>query len=459
VSPSVALVVWLIFLWFLLRLSKDRTQSAALWLPVIWLLIISFRLPSQWLGLNPGSVVQAFEEGSALDRTVYLSLSVIALGVLGRRSLQWGEIVSRNLPLILFLLFALASVTWSDFPYQSFKRWFRDFGMYLMILVVITDRSPAMAISTVVRRFTCILALMSLMLIKYYTAIAVLYNPWSGAPEYVGATTSKNMLGVVCLLSGLFYFWDTLNRWVERKSRRGKLVLFSNLVMIWVTFRLLMLSQSATSLGCLIMGCLTIALLRSRWTMAKPGLVATLIPLLIGAAAVIEFVFDIPSVVAQLLGRDPTLTGRTGIWATLLQMQTNPLLGVGYQSFWMGDRLVEVWTRLNTGFLNEAHNGYLEIFLNLGIVGVFLIIMFMIAGYRTICRQLVSYPHIASLGITLWLCTVIYNFTESAYGASPLWFILVMFVAAGPILQEAFVNGNNAPPDRGERGTVPGQPA
>src|SRR5205823_5682411 len=177
------------------------------------------------------------------------------LGVLGRRSPQWGEIVSLNFALVLFLLFALASVTWSDFPYQTFKRWIRDLGIYLMILVVVTDRSPAMAISTVLRRFTYILALMSLMLIKYYTPLAVQFNPWSGAPEYVGATTSKNMLGVVCLLSGLFCFWDTLNHWVERKSRRGKLVLFSNLVMIWVTFRLLMLSQSATSLACLIMGC------------------------------------------------------------------------------------------------------------------------------------------------------------------------------------------------------------
>ena len=454
-SPSVALVVWLIFLWFLLRLSKDRTQSAALWLPVIWLLIISSRLPSQWLNADSGSsVAQAFEEGSALDRTVYLSLIVIGLGVLGRRSPQWGEIVSRNFALVLFLLFALASVTWSDFPYQCFKRWIRDLGIYLMILVVVTDRSPAMAISTVLRRFTYILALMSLMLIKYYTPLAVQYNPWSGAPEFIGATTSKNMLGVVCLLSGLFCFWDTLNRWVERKSRRGKLVLFSNLVMIWVTFRLLKLSQSATSLGCLIMGCFTLALLRSRWTMAKPRLVAALIPLLIGTAAVLEFVFNISSVVAQLLGRDPTLTGRTGIWAAVLQVQTNPLLGAGYQTFWMGDRLGQVATRLNTWFsLSEAHNGYLEIFLNLGIVGVFLIIMFMIAGYRTICRQLVSCPYIASLSITLWLCTVIYNFSESAYGASPLWFILVMFVAA------LSTGTMRLPTEENACGTVPSQPA
>ena len=115
--------------------------------------------------------------------------------------------------------------------------------------------------------------------------------------------------------------------------------------------------------------------------------------------------------------------------------------------------MVEVSTRLHTGFLNEAHNGYLELYLNLGIVGVFLIIMFMIAGYRTICRKLVSCPHIASLAITLWLCTVVYNLTESAYGASPLWFVLVMIVAA------LSTGTMRLPTEEDACGTVPSQPA
>ena len=42
------------------------------------------------------------------------------------------------------------------------------------------------------------------------------------------------------------------------------------------------------------------------------------------------------------------------------------------------------------GHLNEAHNGYLEVYLNLGIIGVILIIGFLIAGYRNICKQLTS---------------------------------------------------------------------
>ena len=46
---------------------------------------------------------------------------------------------------------------------------------------------------------------------------------------------------------------------------------------------------------------------------------------------------------AGAVGKDPTLTDRTKIWAILLDMHTNPLLGTGYESFWLGPRLQRFW--------------------------------------------------------------------------------------------------------------------
>ncbi len=48
-------------------------------------------------------------------------------------------------------------------------------------------------------------------------------------------------------------------------------------------------------------------------------------------------------------------------------MKTNPLLGTGYESFWLGPRLQWFWQHAGLGHINEAHNGYLEVYLNLGI--------------------------------------------------------------------------------------------
>lgn len=426
-------LAWTVLGLVLLRLSStDGKQSPALWVPVMWLFIISSKLPSQWLGLNPMSLTTAFEEGSALDRVIYVSLIIACIGILSTRRLNWNELLARNSALLLVLLFALVSVIWSDFTYVAFKRWFRDLGLYLMILVVLTDSRPEIAISTVIRRSSYIVLFLSLILIKYYTYIGIHYDFYSGAPEYQGATTSKNMLGAMCLISGLFYFWDTLARWPHRKTREAKRVLFANIVVSAVTVRLLLLSNSATSRLCLVVGCVVIAVLRSQWARAKPRRVAVAIPVVLVAYAVLEVVFDLSTIVAEFLGRDPTLHGRTGIWDAVLKFQTNPLLGMGYDSFWMGDRLAGVAATLNTGFVNEAHNGYLETYLNLGLVGVILLLLFMISSYRTVCRRYTVSPHFASLGVALWVVMAFYNFTEAAFGGGLLWCALLLLVLVVP---------------------------
>jgi len=89
----------------------------------------------------------------------------------------------------------------------SFKRWFRDLGNYIVILVVLSDPRPLEAVHTLLRRLCYLLIPLSILLIKYYSYLGRAYSEWTGAAEYIGAMTSKNMLGVVCLISGIFFFW------------------------------------------------------------------------------------------------------------------------------------------------------------------------------------------------------------------------------------------------------------
>jgi O-antigen ligase len=282
------------------------------------------------------------------------------------------------------------------------------------------------------------------MLVKYYPKIGIQYDQYVGAPEYVGATTSKNMLGALCLTSGLFYFWDILGRWSKRKTREGKWLLFANVMFFAIALRLLMLSNSATSRGCLIMGCLIMMIVRSNWAKANPRLVNAAIPAALAGYVVAEYVLGLSSMVAELFGRDPTLTGRTGIWDAVLKVHTNPLFGVGYQTFWIGDRLAAVWNTLHTSYLNEAHNGYLETYLNLGYIGVALLVAFMFSSGRTACRQLVASSHFASFAIALWMVTIFYNFTEVAFGASLLWFVLLLCVLIVPRSHEVLSKGKES---------------
>ncbi|HUK53170.1 MAG TPA: O-antigen ligase family protein, partial [Candidatus Binatia bacterium] len=276
--PALAALLWFILLVGLLYLdpAKEPRTSAILWAPVIWMFILGSRLPSQWLGNQGGAT--ALEEGSPIDRAILSFLMLLAIGALATRPLPWGSLLARNTALVAFLAFALVSVCWSDFPFVALKRWFRDLGNYVMVLVVLTDPSPVEAIRTLLRRLAYLLVPLSILLFKYFPELGMQYTVWTGARMFVGATTSKNMLGAVCLLSGVYFFWDTVTRWAQRRARRTKRILAVNFAFLWMTLWLLYLSDSATSRVCLTLAWMVIAAAQSKWGQRHSNLLRVAIP-------------------------------------------------------------------------------------------------------------------------------------------------------------------------------------
>ena len=381
---SLALILCVVFALGLMRFDPARTPgtSPALWVPLIEFFIVGSRLPSVWLSGAGDLQAQALEDGNSLDRGVYITLILLAVGILVSRSFKWGSFFARNLTLVGFLCFALVSVTWSDFPFVTFKRWIRDLGCYLTVLVALSDARPLEAVRTLFRRLFFLLIPLCILTIKYYPEIGRTYNIWSGQPMYVGATTSKNMLGLLCLVSGLFFFWDILTRWYDRRDGRTKRIILLNVVFIAGTLWLLNISDSATPRICLGFGGVVMAAAHTNAAKNHPTLFKWLIPVPLCLFILLTYGFgvDIMTAVAQAAGRDPTLTDRTLIWKVLLSMNTNPWVGTGYETFWLGSRLQRVW---DSGFhVNEAHNGYLQVYLNLGLVGLCLVLGFLIASYR-----------------------------------------------------------------------------
>lgn len=423
--PFVALLLWLVFVLGLLRFdpARDKRISLALWVPVIWIFIVASRLPSQWLGGQVQTASQALEEGNALDRSIFAFLILLAVVILVMRSFNWGGFFGRNFFLALFLLFTLTSVMWSDFPFVAFKRWFRDLGDYLVILVVISDPHPQEAVRTLFRRLCFLIVPLSILLNKYFIYIGRQYEAWSGNTMYVGATTSKNMLGVACMVSGIYLFWDTVSRWPDRRERRTKRVIFVNTVLLAMTLWLLILSNSATSKICLALGCLIVAACRLRSIKRNPGILKALIPVALCAYMILQFGFGINGEVAGMVGRNANLTGRTDLWKVILSMHTNPMLGTGYQSFWLGPRLALIWQKFGSYGINEAHNGYLEVYVNLGLIGLSSLAVFLIASYRSIGKALTSGFSLASLSLALWTVLLLYNVTESAFSGSQLMWV------------------------------------
>jgi len=424
--PSLALSLWFLLLVALLYFdpAKERGTSLALWLPSIWMFILGSRLPSQWLGgISTSPPPELIQEGNPLDRNIGIVLILLAIAVLAFRSFPWGSLFARNLALAGLLAYALLSVVWSDFPFVAFKRWFRDLGSYLMMLIVLSDARPFEAVRTLFRRVCYLLIPLSIVFIKYFPDIGKSWDIWTGIAEYSGVATSKNMLGVVCVISGLFFFWDTAERWHSRKEQRTRRIIMVNIAFLAMTLHLLSLANSATSRICLAMGWLVIVAARSKAFKRHPDFLKIAIPAIFVLYLVLAFGFNFNARMASAFGRNPTLTDRTMIWSILLSMHTDPLFGTGYESFWLGHRLMTI--RELYGGINEAHDGYLSIYLNLGLVGLSLLVVFLIASYRVIWRRQGPFSSLSSFTLAVWTILLFYNVTESAFGGGLLWLALL----------------------------------
>lgn len=373
------------------------------------------------------------QEGNPVDSAIYSLLILLSVAVLVLRSFDWGRFLSRNAALVLFLSFALLSIFWSDYPFITMKRWIRDLGNYLVMLVALSEAYPLEAVRTVLRRFCYLLIPLSVMLIKYYPQMSISYSAWTGAPEYIGATTSKNMLGVLCLIGGIFFFWDTLIRWSARKESKNKQVMLLNMVMLAMTLWLLHMSASSTSEMCLVLGCLIIVAVHTKWARRHPAVLKVVIPTGMCLYLILAFGFgiNVNALAAQIVGKDPTLTGRTLIWQAVLSTGTNPLIGTGYETFWLGPRLAWVWRQTGPG-INEAHNGYIDMYLNLGIVGLVLLMTFLAASFRTICHRLDHERSFGSLSLALWTILPFYNVTESAFKGQLIFVIFLLAALVVP---------------------------
>jgi exopolysaccharide production protein ExoQ len=442
---SVALFLYLALLLALLHHDPAKdTPRPALWVPVIWLVIMLSRLPAYWLGVTADSAGAALEDGNWLDRGVYLLLMALAIRILATRSLRWGGLVTQNFALALLLLFGLLSATWSDFPGVALKRWSRDLGHYLIVMVILSDPRPVAAIDTVLRRVCYILLPLSVVFVKYYPHLGISYDPWSGAPTYRGVATTKNGLGALCLIAGIFFVWDIVRRWPRRRERGDKRTILVNVAFLVMTLWLLKLSNSATSVACLVIGSLVIVTLHTRSTSAHRLKVA--LPASIGVYLALDSLVGVTDLITAVLGRDSTLTGRTNVWEAVTSLTPNTLLGAGYASFWLGDRLSALWARF-WWQPTQAHNGYLEVYLNLGALGLALLAAFLLTSYRRVWRPGTTLDFL-SLSLAIWTVTLLRNMTEASFLAGPFWVLLLLGSVVLPAQARRSVASETATPDR-----------
>jgi len=432
-SPSIAscLTVALI-VWLFRRDIRERSDiSGALWLPLLWLVLGCSRPVSEWLNIFglPVSGAASVEEGSPLDACFYFALIIVGFCVLAKRQVRLSEVVSNNGWLIAFLLYCFISIVWSDFPLVAFKRWIKILGHPIMALIVLTEPNPKQALTSLMKRCAYIVVPVSILFIKYYPELGRGFSPWGGAMN-TGINTDKNMLGADLLILGYFFFWYLLQTWQTKRStrRRNELRLIAGfLIGIWWLFAQ---AHSATSLTCLLVGILVVVFVGMR--SINKNLIGTYMLAALVLLAVAEMGFGISGRFSESLGRGTGFTGRTGLWTALLGLHTNPIVGTGFESFWLGERPQQL-EGIFFFIPNEAHNGYLETYLNLGSIGVLLVIGLFVATFWKIRLQLFRNFEMGRYRLGFLAAVVLYNWTEAGFRTvTPLWFAFYLIAMDYP---------------------------
>ena len=151
-------------------------------------------------------------------------------------------------------------------------------------------------------------------------------------------------------------------------------------------------------------------------------IVMVLMILLVYALAMLQLIPGMNILMAPITaftGKDMTFTGRSEIWAVLLEhIRYNPILGTGYGAYWTAgpvpgtDAYAFMW-RMNKFYPGSAHNGYLEIVNDLGWVGLLCLLGYLLMYVRQSLQMLGVDFNQTALYLALFFQQVITNLSES----------------------------------------------
>jgi exopolysaccharide production protein ExoQ len=353
-----------------------------------------------------------------------ISFVLVARDVARLRKLRWPPHV---LCLFAYLSFAGVSVLWAFNPELSFTRFAQQAMIVFSVLLpgMLANRTADM-----IRGLFLCFALASILNIFF-----VLGRPPIDFKHatfgYPGYFSGKNYLGECAALAVLLSIHEIVFPGFRRKF---------GIFILTISALLIVLSNSKTSMGLVLLVPVLagLTLYVKKLFRISPAIILLSIPLCYLAVSTV-FGFTINRVSYMLYG-DPTFTGRTIIWDFAnYEIGRRPLLGWGYQSFWLAGRDAPSITDA-PGWVKtmpNAHNGYLDTMIEMGYIGFSFLLAFIITTLHAIGRLADRDPVRAWIVLSLALFVIITNGLESSWmrGFEMVW-VLFLILAAEIALRE-----------------------
>jgi len=400
-----------------LRLSKRTDQidaSPVQWLEdrhypfiltgMIWTLVVLMIVPdgfdySALTGTTAGPA-----SGGAVSRLLWFLVFGAGLFItVGRASLAWLVLRWINPFLLAFAALALASCLWSIEPAVTIKRLIRVFTIILDSVAFVLMGWNSLRFQSALRPILTMMLLGSILFGLIFPELGIHQE---SSAELLGAwrglTAHKNSLGALSCVTLLFW----VHAWLTGQARW--LIALTGVV---IAVTCLVLSRSSTSLVTSLFAIIFLLMflhMPQNLRRYAPYLVGAFVGLLlIYSLAILRLVPGLDlilSPITALTGKDLSFTGRSDIWAIIIEhVHLHPLLGTGYGAYWTGpiagtpsfDFVILMYF-----YPGSAHNGYLEVVNDLGVLGLVCLIGYLI----TYVRQALSLLKIDRDQATLYLC-------------------------------------------------------
>lgn len=321
---------------------------------------------------NPASLLSA------------LVIYVIAFAILARQPQRALETIKSSPLLVAMFALPVLSIAWSVDPGTTFRRAVALVLTGVFCVYIAQRLSP----EEFLRRLLIVLfvgGVLSLLYTIMDPAQAIEHGAVNTG-SWKGVYGHKAILGRIAAVAVTVSVYVRPRYWWERPMR-------------WVTIAMFIflsiMSQSRASWLMMMGGfafMFLIAILRNK--QLSSGIKLTIVLALgVTVLAVVGLLFN---VILTQLGRDETFSGRTTLWwgAISIAKATHPILGAGYHAFWTNAgaggvrEYVLDWARLPT----HGHNGYLDVWLDLGIPGVILFALFVAVTVWRLARRVLREP-------------------------------------------------------------------
>ena len=389
----------------------DKLPKTAL-VPFLWLLLITPK-------------ISEFLHSYFRFRFLYGPITLIAVYILIRRWDRFKLLLGHNKLILVFLGYMGLSVLWSEhLATEQFHVYITSVLAFFIVCLILTEKNPRKTACIITKKYLVILLLFSILLYLFYIRDITTLG--------ANLAIHKNIFGQIMAFSVIFFLWSLMDKGKNKNwLYDGSFLMFSLFFLIT--------NKSVNAYGVVAVAFVMFAFLIFTKPFKKHIIAIIFLCVILSASLISLYLVYNPNplleTAVESTGRDMTFTGRTNIWSFAISKANQPVFGYGFLGFWNEKRRLEAYNSFGYS-PPHGHNGFLDTYLNLGLVGLSLIAIMIFFAYKRIFGLIKIDHYYGSLWLVLLTGVLFADLFESFLFGNSLtnfsWFIFLLAAADVP---------------------------